>query len=408
MSAATPLSADDPRAALQAAMLDEDLAAIKAAVGKGRELLGDQAGVPEATDDHRPVPDSARRLTADEARLAAQKSFSKLDQMAFWKIGVDPTRLTSPLRAPASVVACMIAFHRAKLGDDTKALQRATNAADFLIWAQEQAGAGCFPFPAAKNTSQDRAMQVATRFLERAGEAGKLDETVRNGWAYEDHGDGGLQFDNGECGVALLELYEVTQDQRYLDSALKAADWTITRPLCTNWNYNSFSVHLLAKAHQVTKQPKYLEAALKKALLGVIPGQLTDGPQAGRWMDPHNARPAYHYVMMSSLARLASELREDHPDFPVVMKSLRLGLSSRNHEILTLGVMNKDKSAECLTLVKNLFAADESFLVETHTVGALDMVHRLASEEFRRGKFPLGPRGWGELLEKCATVDSLH
>jgi len=98
-----------------------------------------------------------------------------------------------------------------------------------------------------------------------------------------------LQFDNGECGIAMFDLFELTQDPRYLDSARQAANWALTRPLCTNWNYNSFSVHLLAKAYDVTQEPEYRDAALKKALLGVIPGQLIDGPRAGRWMDAHNA-----------------------------------------------------------------------------------------------------------------------
>lgn len=393
--------AADARSALQAALLAEDFAGIKAAVEQGRILLGNQAGMPEVPDDYRPLPANARLLTRDEARQAVKKSFAQLEKMRFWHIGLDPTKLTTPLRAPASVVACMVALHRAKLDEDAAALQHAKDAADFLLWAQEQAGAGCYPFPAAKNTSQDRAMQVATRFLERAEAHGKLSETVRNGWAYEDHGDGGMQFDNGECGVAMLELYEITREPRYLDSALQAADWAITRPLCTNWNYNSFSVHLLAKAHQVTKQPKYLTAALKKAQLGVIPGQLTDGPRAGRWMDPHNARPAYHYIMMTSLTRLASELPPDYADRSSVMRCLRLGLTARNTEILTLGVMNKDKPFECLRLVQRLFSADTLFLSETKTLEALDTIQRFASEEARHGKLPLGPRGWGELLERC-------
>lgn len=398
---ATPSAANDPRVALRAALVAEDLPAVKAAVEQARRELGDRAGIPEVQDEYLPVPAEARLLSSDEARRAVDKSFAKLEQMRFWKIDADPTKLSAPLRGPASVVACMIAIHRAKLDDGDAALRQAADAADFLIWAQEQAGAGCYPFPAAKHTSQERAMQVATRFLERAEATGKIGETVRNGWAYEDHGDGGLQFDNGECGVALLELYEVTKDSRHLHSALKAADWAINRPLCANWNYNSFSVNLLAKAHQVTKQPKYLAAALQKARLGVIPGQLTDGPRAGRWMDAHNARPAYHYLMLTALARLASELPDDHPDLPAVMQSLKLGLSARNGEILTQGVMNKDKAVECLMLVSRLFGSDPAFLTETKSTGALDTLHRFASEEARRGKLPLGPRGWGEMLERC-------
>jgi uncharacterized protein YyaL (SSP411 family) len=300
-------------------------------------------------------------------------------------------------------MACMIAWDRAKLDEGGKAMSTAREAADFLIWAQEQAGAGCYPFPAAKGTSQDRAMQVATRFLERAEKAGKIGETVRNGWAFEDHGDGGLQFDNGECGVAIFELYEATKDSRYRDSAIKATDWALARPMVTNWNYNSFSVDLLAKAHEITGEQKYLDAAVKKAVLGVMPGQLTDGPRAGRWMDPHNARPSYHYLMLGALARLASQMPAEHADRAAVMRSLKLGLTARNTEIITRGVMNKDKPIECLLLVNRLFKNDATLLSETKSSDALDTILRLASEEARRGKLPLGPRGWGEMLEMAAS-----
>jgi hypothetical protein len=51
----------------------------------------------------------------------------------------------------------------------------------------------------------------------------------------------------GECGVAVLALYEGTKEKKYLDAGRKAADWALARPLVSNWNYNSFSVYLLAR-----------------------------------------------------------------------------------------------------------------------------------------------------------------
>jgi hypothetical protein len=51
-------------------------------------------------------------------------------------------------------------------------------------------------------------------------------------------------------------------------------------------------------------------------------------------------------------------------------------------------------------LVNRLFASDPAFLSETHSTAALDLLCRFASEESRRGKLPLGPRGWGEMLER--------
>ncbi len=63
----------------------------------------------------------------------------------------------------------------------------------------------------------------------------------RKGWVIDDRklDEGGLQFDNGECGVARLELYDLTKDMKYLAAAQTAADWTIPRPCVPSWNYGS-------------------------------------------------------------------------------------------------------------------------------------------------------------------------
>lgn len=388
---------------LRAALQGADAAAIGEAVARVREELGDRAGLPEVKDAYRQPSKDAVVLTAAEARRAMVPLWNRVPRLVTWRQGMDPTTLSVPLRAPAALLAGVVAMQRARLEGHERAWPWALEQADFLLWAQEQAGAGCFPFPAAKNTSSAQAMRVGTRFLERVAAAGQWEQTVRHGWAFEDHGDGGLQFDNGEAGVAMLELYEWTRDERHLRSGLRAADWALSRPLCPNWNYNSFSVHLLAKAHQVTREPRYLEAALQKALLGVIPGQLTDGPQAGRWMDPHNARPAYHYLMLSALASLAHELPVEQAQRAVVWKALERGLLARNREMVKSGVMTKDKAVQCLLLVNRLFAEDEAFLVATQSGEALEVLLRLVSEEARSGKLPLDPRSWGEVLEWLVT-----
>jgi hypothetical protein len=215
----------------------------------------------------------------------------------------------------------------------------------------------------------------------------------------EDLGDGGLQFDNGECGIALLGLYECTKEPRYLESARWAADWALKRPLAANWNYNSFSVALLARIFQVTGERRYLAAAAQKAMLGVIPGQLRDGPMAGRWVDPHNAKPAYHYIMLRALADLAVALPKDDPARMEVMSALRLGLQARNSDYLEKGAPNKDKAMEALLIVNRYLAREPDFLRETRSAEALKALGELVSEEARRGKTPLDPKGWGEFLE---------
>jgi hypothetical protein len=386
-------------AALAKAMAANDLDAIRSTVTAARAALGDMAGIPEVADDFRKAPSDSKLLKPEEAQRGFTPHFAQLERMRWWTIGTDPSKLTAPLRGVASVIAGNVAAARARLDGAERSLTMAREAADFLIWAQEQAGAGCYPFPAARDTSDARAMEVATRFLNEAEKAGKLSEVARNGWAFDDPGDGGLQFDNGECGVAMFELYELTKDARHLDSARKAADWAMARPLCPNWNYNSFSVHLLARAHAVTGEPRYLEAAIRKARLGVIPGQLTDGPRAGRWADAHNARPAYHYIMMGALAQLAVELPQQHEHRVEILTALTLGLKARNTEMTARGVMNKDHALAALLLVNRAFASDAAFLRETKSVEALRALALLVSAEADRGKTPLSPGGWGHFLE---------
>ena len=390
---------ESPASALAEALRKEDLPAVRAAVAASRQVLGDKAGVPEVADKYSPLPGDGSWLSAADAQSGFAPHFAVLEKMRWWRVGIDPTTIPLPLRGPAAVLSGNVAACRAKLDGADKSLAMARDAAEFLMWAQEQAGSGVFPFPAKRGASNDRAMSVGAAFLQRAEKSGKLGQMIHNGWAIDDLGDGGLQFDNGECGVAMFEYYELTRDAKALASARRAADWAAARALATNWNYNSFSVHLLAKAFAVTGEQQYLESAKKKALIGVLPGQLTDGPRAGRWLDPHNARPAYHYIMLRALAQLAAVLPADDSSRSDVMRALTLGLKTRNAEILSQGAMNKDKVTETLLLVNTSFAGDADFLRASLSADALDAMAKGISAEARRGKNPLAPREWGHFLE---------
>ncbi len=392
---------DAVRERLTAALAKKDAAAVRAAAADARKLLGDRAGVPEVADRHTPIPKGATALTADEAQKAFARVPEAVERVRWWKRDLDPTKLAHALREPATVVAAGAIATRAKLDGADDALKQATAAADFLLWAQERAGSGGFPFPAARGTSTAPPFVAAERFLKQAEKAGRLDKVVRNGWAFDDGTDGGLQFDNGECGTALFELYAVTKDKRYRAAALSAADWAIERPLVPNWNYNSFSAHLLAAAFAETGEAKYRDAAKLKVLVGVLPGQLPDGPRAGRWTDAHNARPAYHYIMLRSLASVSAILPHDDADRKPIVAALALGLKARNPEITGDGATNKDKAVEALAAVERAFAGDAAFLKGTGTTAALDGLVRLVSAEYRAGRAPLGPREWALALERC-------
>ncbi|HEY1065168.1 MAG TPA: hypothetical protein VGE52_03635, partial [Pirellulales bacterium] len=320
--------------ATAAAMQAEDAAGVRREVERGIDVLGDQAGLPEAPDEFRPLARDAAPLSATELPTAFDPYIQYIERRRWWKIGLDPTTTNHALREIATIVEGCLAARAVCPQHADKLLAVATEAGDFLVWTQEQAGTGVYPFPAVRN-GKGRPFEVAEAFYRRAEIQGKLDQVVKHGWTVEDFNDGGLQFDNGLAGVALIHLAEATRDEKYKRSALKSADWAMRRPVVTNWNYNSFSVLLLAHAFRVSGDERYLAAAKKKALLGVIPGQLTAGPRMGRWADPHNARPAYHYIMIRGLASLAAVLPESDADLPQVVAALRLALRARNPDFET-------------------------------------------------------------------------
>ncbi len=376
---------------------EAELAAIRQRVVEATRQLGDQAGVPEEADTFLRIPTNGRWLTPAEAKAGFAKAPAMIEKVRWWKIGLDPAGLQHALREPASIVSAGAQAALAGLDGAARSLELAREAGDFLIWAQAQGGRGLYPFPAARG-GKSKAFLAADRLLDRAAREGRTESMIEHGWAVDDLQDGGLQFDNGEAGVAMLELYRATGEGKYLDSARKAADWAITRPIVANWNYNSFSVHLLAKAYATTGEQKYLEAATRKARLGVIPGQLTEGPRAGRWVDRHNAKPAYHYIIVRALAALAVVLPTGDPARPEVMQCLQLGLRARNVDFTGPGAANKDKAMEALVLVNRTWAHDPALLRETGSADALDALGKLVSEQFRRGSSPLGPREWALFL----------
>ncbi len=394
----TKAAFDRLRQALAEAQRQENEAEVRRLAAEGQKLLGDLAGVPEVADEYRPVPPDVPRLTVEEARKGFEPYLKLMQQRRWWKIGLDPTKTLHLPREVASIIVGCVAAHRAHLDGTDAALAAAKEAGDYLIWTQQQGGRGLFPFPAVRN-GQGRPFEVSERFLRRAERDGKLDQVLRNGWEVDDLGDGGLQFDNGLCGVALFELYEVTKDARYVRAAVAATDWAVGRPVVPNWNYNSFSVYLLAKAYSVTKEKKYLEAAKKKSRLGIYPGQLYDGQYQGRWADPHNARPAYHYIMIRGLAAMLKVMPPDDPERPDAIRCLRLALKARNPEFPVKGMSTVDSAFEALLMVKSLPKKMVDDLQDCQIEAALTVLERHAASGYRAKRPVLSPAVWGRYLE---------
>ncbi|MFO0878359.1 MAG: hypothetical protein U0840_13545 [Gemmataceae bacterium] len=381
---------------LSAAQKAEDEAEVKRVAKRVVQLLGEQAGHPEVADEFRPVPRDARPLSPEELASAFSPYIGYIGRQKWWTVGLDPSKTNHALREVATVIEGCLAARRAGAAKADELLQIAKDAGEFLVWAQEQAGTGVYPFPAVRN-GKGRPFEMAERFYRQARKDGKLDMIIKNGWSVDDLDDGGLQFDNGLAGVSLVRLFEATKDEKYMRSAIRAADWAVNRRVVTNWNYNSFSVYLLAEVYRITGDKKYLESARKKTRLGILPGQLTEGPRKGRWADAHNARPAYHYIMVRGLATLAAVMPKDDADLPAVVESLRLALNARNPDFRK-GIVNADSTVEALVRVKSLPLHLAGKLTDCGTDEALDVLELYAAAAFR-AKWPtVGPGAWGQLL----------
>jgi hypothetical protein len=159
---------------------------------------------------------------------------------------------------------------------------------------------GHFPFPDLRGKNIRFGDMIDKQVA--AGQA-----VVRDGWIITSDPEGGSQFDTGVCGVALLVAGHMSGNDEWKRAGLRAADWALGQPCCGNFNYNAFSVSLLAHAFRVSGDTKYLDGAVKKFRVGVAPGQAPNG----RWLDAHNARTVYHVIILRALGDLAAVLPAD-------------------------------------------------------------------------------------------------
>ncbi len=164
---------------------------------QAKSLLGDQAGVPEVPDECRPVPKTVEPLTLDECRKCAALYLREIQRKKWWKIGLDPRKTEHLPREVANVIVGAVAINRAALGDQQQWSAVAKDAGDYLLWTQQQGGAGVFPFPHYTG-GRGKAFESATRLFQQAEKAGMLDKMIRNEWVIDDHGDGGLPLKGNE------------------------------------------------------------------------------------------------------------------------------------------------------------------------------------------------------------------
>lgn len=391
---------DGQRCHLGRAQLAENQRAVERATAQLVALLGSRAGVASPADTFRPLlPNSAPLPQPGDVASAFNPFFATIAGRDWWSARPSGADAPFPLREPANVVTGVLAARAAGVDNGDQLLQLARNAGEYLLLAQRGGDHGLFPFPEPAN-------KPGPLFdLARQGLASNPNPAtaLHNGWLVDDAGAGSLYFDNGLAGLAVLDLYEATGEGKWLAAARNAADWARRQPAVTNWNYNSFSVGFLARFAQLTGERPYLERAVQLAELGVLPGQLRSGPHTGRWLDPHNARSVYHWIMVRNLGLLLAALPEGHGATAEIRDTLIRALSVANNDIITKGIAATDGALEALALLQQILPAGTQ-LPDSGRQDALAAVARVVWGRFRAGAVPVQAGPWGRFLQVAPHV----
>ncbi|MBI2421813.1 MAG: hypothetical protein HYV27_03205 [Candidatus Hydrogenedentes bacterium] len=312
---------------LGAAMNARDAAAIEQVVQRVRTLLGPFAGVPESPERYQ-WPAERGTPEAVALRRAWDAAFSTVLARAGSKSAA-PAQME--LREPAYVALMLAAAVDAWPDARDRYVARLEEELAFLMPLQGESG--IFPYPVEPD---ERAPENVRRDTARMRQ--QFPEKIKNGYLYID--DGGMQFDTACVGVALCEGFRLTGERRYLEAAKRAAAWATALPLSNNWNYNAFSAWLLASVYRYTGEPVHLEAALEKTRYGVLPGLM----ESGRWVDQHNAKQTYHFIIVRALSELLDVLPADHADHAALKERLDLAVDARVEDILRDGISNVESA----------------------------------------------------------------
>lgn len=322
---------------LRTALFAEDEMRVMEITEEMIEQLGPKAGIPEVAPRYY-LPIERDTPDLDEAWQLWDEIEARTRQDLVW-LNVpdgDPRKMSNGLRQICRPMIAFAALSEVRLADQDEYIQLVREGAEYVSLLQLENG--LFPFPDLRGRHS-----LFGPMIERL--LRQFPDSLVDGWIVDDGGYGDLKFDNGICGVAMLEAYRLTHEREYLDSAHRASDWAVSQPLSTNWNYNAFSVWLLARFSKVSGEDQYLDAAYEHFRLGILPGQLPDG----QWFDPHNTRLVYHSIIVRGILELDQALPPDDPRRREVRESLTSALDFAADEITKYGASSVSTTTEILS-----------------------------------------------------------
>lgn len=247
--------------------------------------------------------------------------------------------------------------------------QRADEAANYLVHAQQEGGSGAFGLPADGNHPEfgSRIRQIKRR----------CPDCIRNAWVVTlpaPH-TAELYYDHGFALGALARAHMRSGNPEWLAAIRRGADWALGKPVTDNINYLSTLSKGLSLASLATGDQRYVEQAILLHQRHILP-RLT--PQ-GEARDTHNARLEYHAFIVSGLATLRQALPAGHAFSPTLDHALSAATARLTQRTLQETAENDDTWPGAALLAWHDLASLRP--LTTHEQQALNRTLTLASRQ---------------------------
>lgn len=324
---------------LEQAMKEKSLPEIYQITGTCKENLS--APKPEKKEQYIKASPIGSIPSKQQIDSYIAKYWKSIDNKLWWLQDASPQNAETPLRAISEVINGALDSYQ--ITSNQSEFDLAIKSAESLIKIQRDIATGGFGFPAWEN-NQSHLGKLTKKFLHYAKSQGLLKDVVKNGWIIDDLGRGDLYFDTGLAGEALLRVYAQTRKKKFLQAAILAGDWAMSKPAVVNFNYNAFSVLLLSKLYVETKNQPYLDSAIEKALVGVYSGMILKGKNAGHWIDAHNQRIVYRQIMLRATLALLQAMPKKHPEYEVLQQLYSTAADAMFTQMLNHGIAYPDSS----------------------------------------------------------------
>lgn len=361
---------------LERAMNGNDLATLSAIIAENKKLLGDNAGLPDLRrkgDQTKVLPVKAADVAELFLKVIQLDPRSLKDLSSGKPIGETLPRGYASIVHGCLTIRPLVEKHFRDKLEIVDGLIKGCSASIVAL----QVDKGHFKFPDLRGKHI-----LFGEMIEKV--VSNNPDAIENGWLIVPEPEGVSQIDAGECGTALLRAGLMLKNDNWKRAGLKAADWSMTTPLVTSFNYNAFSISLLCEAHRISGEKKYLDAAWKKYQFGVASGQVANG----RWIDAHSARTVYHVILLRCQHDLL-EILPDGKDHDLVENAARRAVLALFEEAEKLGAPVTSMTISELDRHKRLTKDSPAKLREVLETAASAAIQRCSSGGRIRAGAPL-------------------